>query len=158
MAGTWTRMRNYRFTGWSAPYLFVSRLEFSRIFWCLFWEIKMMSVNDDIFEDLWSIDPGRVERILGWIVNRSNLADIVLRSSRIAIGLIHHLNSMGRGLWHKVRFWLFEELPRVARAENRLLQLLKTYSRKVLRRRRWLWNGPRRRTSRRSGRPPRDWW
>lgn len=47
-----------------------------------------MCVKDDMYEDLWSTDPNRVEKILGWITTRSGLAEIVLKASRLALGIV----------------------------------------------------------------------
>ena len=46
---------------------------------------KLMCVNDDLYEDLWSTDQDRVEKILGWITTRTGLPEIVLRASRLAL-------------------------------------------------------------------------
>ena len=47
---------------------------------------KLMCVDDDLYEDLWSTDQDRVAKILGWITTRTGLPELVLRASRLALG------------------------------------------------------------------------
>ena len=49
---------------------------------------KLMCVKDDIFEYIWSNNVQRVEKVLGWITDRTDLPKIVLKSSRLALGKI----------------------------------------------------------------------